>query len=128
MCVFIYYPVAIKKNLYLSYFIEWLLSVCIDITLEEESAILSKRKVSRQKFNKGPEVDNRATSNHGNVNKESGRGFGFANRESYKGTARPGRGTGADGRRGAGITTHVVIKTADTGIICKKGNSNSETE
>jgi hypothetical protein len=58
------------------------LSVCIDTALEGESAILSvkERGFRPQKFNKGPEVDNRATSNHGNVNKESGRGFGFANR------------------------------------------------
>jgi hypothetical protein len=104
------------------------LSVCIDAALEEESAILSvkERGFAPQKFNKGPEIAGEATGSNGNMNKESGRGFGFANRGLNRGMARPGRGTGADVRNstgtdvreGTGIATHVVRKAADSRIIC----------
>jgi hypothetical protein len=91
-----------------------------------------------QKFNKGPEIASRATRNYGDMNKESGRGFGFANRDLNRGMARPGRGAGADVRKGTGIATHVVTKAADTRVncyacgerghikrMCRKRNSNT---
>jgi hypothetical protein len=116
------------------------LSVCIDAALEEESAILSvkERGFAPHKFSNGHEVANRATGTYGKIDNGSGRGFGGTTRDLIKGMARPGRGTGVDVRRSTGITTHVVTKAADTGIICcacgemghikrmcKKGNGNT---
>jgi hypothetical protein len=78
------------------------LSVCIDAALEEESAILSvkERGFAPRKCNKGPEIASRTTGNRGSMNRESRRGSGFANRDLNRGVARPGRGTGADVRKG----------------------------
>jgi hypothetical protein len=96
------------------------LSVCLVAALEEESAILSvkERGFVPHKFNKGSEIAGRATGNCGIMVNESGRGFGFANRELDRGMTRHGPGAGADVRKGTEITTHVVTKAAGTGIIC----------
>ncbi|PNF17536.1 hypothetical protein B7P43_G16427, partial [Cryptotermes secundus] len=64
------------------------LSVCIDAALEEESAILSVKE------------------------------RGFAPQKFNKGPEIAGRATGADVRKGTGISMHVVTKATDAGIIC----------
>jgi hypothetical protein len=116
------------------------LLVCIDAALEEESTILSvkERGFAPQKFSTGHAVANRARGTYGKIDKGSGKGFRGTARDLNKGMARPGRGTGVDVRKSTGTATHVVTKTADTGIVCyacgerghfmrmcRKGNGNA---